>query len=132
MPYRGPLPHRLVTRINAGVNALRASPRWGERVGRHLTEITYVGRRSGRTISTPIGYRRAGDVVTIRVMLPEAKTWWRNFLGEGWPMSLRLDGMDRSGHAVARRDARGRVSLTARLDPVGSPRAEDETADTER
>ncbi|APU17136.1 putative DUF385 family protein [Actinoalloteichus sp. GBA129-24] len=118
MPYRGPLPRTLVDRVNKGVNALRASPRWGRLAGRYLTEVTYVGRRSGRTISTPVGYRRRGDVVTIPVMIPESKKWWRNFVDEGQPMSLRLDGVDRTGHAVARRDARGRVALTVHLDAV--------------
>lgn len=85
-------------------------------VSRHLTIVTYTGRRSGRTFSTPVGYRRAGDTVTIGVRLPDAKKWWRNFTGEGGPISLELDGVDRTGHAVARRDERGRVSITVRLD----------------
>jgi hypothetical protein len=85
-------------------------------VRRHLTQVTYTGRRSGRTFSTPVGYRRAGDVVTIGVRLPEAKSWWRNFTGDGAPLSLELDETNRSGHAVARRDAKGRVTVTVRLD----------------
>jgi hypothetical protein len=85
-------------------------------VSRHLTIVTYTGRRSGRTFSTPVGYRRAGDTVTIGVRLPDAKKWWRNFTGEGGPISLELNGVDRTGHAVARRDERGRVSITVRLD----------------
>jgi hypothetical protein len=30
--------------------------------------------------------------VTIGVRFPDAKTWWRNFLGDGAPISLDLDG----------------------------------------
>jgi hypothetical protein len=64
-----------------------------------------------------VSYRRTGDEVTIGVALADAKSWWRNFLGDGGPISLRLDRTDRSGHAVARRDDRGRVTVAVRLDP---------------
>ncbi|MEU6150176.1 hypothetical protein ABZ816_09280 [Actinosynnema sp. NPDC047251] len=107
---------RAVGGVNAGVEALRVSPRWGRYVGRHITSVTYVGRRSGRTFSTPVGYRRTGDVVVIGVRLPDAKTWWRNFTGDGGPLSLVLDGRDRTGHGVARRDPKGRVTISVRLD----------------
>ncbi|MGW3993597.1 hypothetical protein ACWEF6_08925 [Amycolatopsis sp. NPDC004772] len=116
MGYRGPLPKNAVERVNTCVGALRTSPRWGSLVRRHLTQVTYTGRRSGRTFSTPVGYRRAGDVVTIGVRLPDAKSWWRNFTGDGAPLTLDLDDTTRTGHAVARRDPRGRVTVTVRLD----------------
>lgn len=116
MTYRGPLPERTVRRVNACVGALRMSPRWGPLVSRQLTIITYTGRRSGRTFSTPVGYRRADGIVTIGVRLPDAKKWWHNFTGEGGPISLHLDGTDQAGHAVARRDDKGRVTVTVRLD----------------
>ncbi|WP_106194583.1 hypothetical protein [Umezawaea tangerina] len=109
-------PRRFVNGFNGRVVALRSSPRFGRAVSRYLTVVTYTGRRSGRVFSTPVGYRRVGDVVTIGVQFPDAKKWWRNFLGEGGPISLELDGVERGGHAVARRDERGRVSLTVRLD----------------
>lgn len=48
-------------------------------------------------------------------LILRAKTWWRNFLGEGAPMTIRLDGRDRTGHAVARRDEKGRVAVGLRL-----------------
>jgi len=104
--------------FNAGVMALTKAPWIGARVGRAITEITYVGRRSGRTISTPVGFRRSGDEITIAVAMPDQKAWWRNFLGAGAPISLQLDGAKRSGHAVARRDDKGRVSVSVRLNEV--------------
>lgn len=112
------LPQRLVSRVNGCVGALRVSPRWGHLVSRHITVVTYTGRRSGRTFSTPVGYRRTTDTITIGVRLPDAKSWWRNFTGEGGPLSLNLDGADHSGHAIAHRDEKGRVTITVRLDPV--------------
>ena len=40
--------------------------------------------------------------------MPDAKNWWRNFLGDGGPITLLdLDGRDRTGHAVANSDDRG-------------------------
>lgn len=107
---------RVVGFFNAGVEALATSPRFGPLVGRSITTVTYVGRRSGRTFSTPVSYRRAGAEVVIRVYLPEVKNWWRNFLGGGGPLSLRLDGVERAGHAVAERDGRYRATVTVRLD----------------
>jgi len=94
---------------------LRSSPRWGGLVSQRLTVVTYTGRRSGRTFSIPVAYRRSGDIVTIGVQFPDAKAWWRNFVGEGGPVSLHLDGADRPGHAIARRDDKGRLSLTVHL-----------------
>jgi hypothetical protein len=104
--------------MNAGVVALSKAPWIGPRVSRVITEITYVGRKSGRTITTPVGYVRSGDEVTIGVSMPDQKSWWRNFLGDGGPISIRLDGVERSGHAVTRRDEKGGVSVRIRLDPA--------------
>ena len=91
------------------------APIVGSFVRRGMINIRYVGRRSGKTIQTPVGYRRSGDTIVINVMLPDNKTWWRNFLGEGGPVTLTLDGSERAGHAVAERDSNGRVTVRIRL-----------------
>jgi len=93
----------------------RSSPRFGRLVSRYLTVVTYTGRRSGRVFSTPVGYRRNGEVVTIEVMFPGVKNWWRNFLGEGGPISLELDGVSRDGHAVSRRVSARRAQVRVQL-----------------
>jgi len=49
--------------------------------------------------------------------MPDAKTWWRNFLGAGDSMTLTLNGSERPGHAVASRDGNGAVSVRVRLTP---------------
>jgi F420H(2)-dependent quinone reductase len=100
-----------VDRFNACFASFQSSPRWQRR----FTIITYTGRRSGRTFVTPVAYKRAGNTVTIGVQAPGAKNWWRNFL-DGGPIMLQLDGVHRTGHAVSRRDDRGRVTVTVRLD----------------
>jgi len=101
--------------VNAWMGRLRDSPRWGRLVSRWIAVVTYTGRRSGNTFSLPVGYQRNGDTVVIRVLVPDAKKWWRNFLGEGAPLTLNIGGTDHSGHAVSSRDARGRVRVTVVL-----------------
>lgn len=101
--------------VNAPVAALAASPRFGGLVNRNIALLSYTGRQSGRNFTIPVSYRRTGDRVIIGVGMPEAKTWWRNFLGDGGPLSLRLDGTEHAGHAVAERDEKGRVTVSVRL-----------------
>jgi hypothetical protein len=101
--------------LNAPVAAIAASPRLGARLRRNVTVITYTGRRSGRMFNIPVAYRRHGDEIEVAANLPDAKTWWRNFVGEGGPVTVTLDGAERAGHAVAHRDADGRVTVRIRL-----------------
>ncbi|WP_306364092.1 hypothetical protein [Nocardia sp. CC227C] len=107
---------RLVGGVNGAVVALLRMPVVGSVLGRGFTEITYVGRRSGKTFSTPVNYWRSGDVLKIGVAMPDRKSWWRNFQDEGGPITMRLAGEDRTGRAKARRDERGRVTVEVRLD----------------
>lgn len=107
----------LVRMVNTGASALLKNRWTGRWVGKGLTTVSYVGQRSGRTFSTPVAYRRDGDQVTIMVDLPDTKNWWRNFTGEGGPVTLRLDGTDRTGHAVARRTGIVWATVTVTLDP---------------
>ncbi|WP_179472116.1 hypothetical protein [Mycolicibacterium vinylchloridicum] len=102
--------------VNRSATALITSPRWGRIVGLGLTTIRYTGRRSGRIVELPVGYRRKGEDILIGVAMPDGKKWWRNFTGEGGPLTILLGGIERPGHAVATRDARGRVTVTVRLD----------------
>jgi len=105
-----------VPMVNKMATALLDTPVLGRIVGRGLVKLRYVGRRSGRTVQLPVGYRRSGNDVVIGVAAPEAKTWWRNFLDDGGPIELLgLDGRDRIAHAVARRDEQARVSVTVAL-----------------
>lgn len=109
------LPKRMVGWFNGGVVRLRSSPRWGRMIRNRLTVITYTGRRSGRTFSTPVSYRRVANTVLIGVQFPDAKTWWRNFEADGGPITLDLDGTSHTGHATARRHSRNRVNVTVEL-----------------
>jgi F420H(2)-dependent quinone reductase len=103
--------------VNDAAVILINAPLVGRLIGRGLVVIRYVGRRSGTTFEIPVGYRRSGSSFVIGVSAPKAKNWWRNFLGEGAPITfVNFGGKDRNGHAVAKRDGRGRVSVTVRLD----------------
>jgi hypothetical protein len=94
---------RLVMRaaplLNTPGAAMATSRRFGRMVSRrNIAIITYTGRRSGRSFSIPVAYRRDGDDLEIAANMPDAKSWWRNFLGDGAPLTVRLDGFERPGH----------------------------------
>ena|SRR5690349_14593578 len=113
---RGIFGSPLVGMFNSGMARLINAPIVGPLVRRSTVVVRYEGKRSGKTFQTPLSYRRNGDAVVIRVMAPESKTWWRNFSGEGGRLTLvNFDGRDRTGHAVARRDDHGRVTVTVDL-----------------
>jgi hypothetical protein len=83
-----------------------------------LALITVTGRRSGRRFTFPVGYRRAGDQVTIGVQWPENKVWWRNLRG-GAPVTLRWGSEQRTGRAEVRGDERTGVTVEVQLDAPG-------------
>lgn len=113
---RGMFDSSVVRFINSGVARLIDAPLVGALVRRSMVVIRYSGRRSGKTFQTPVNYQRRGGEVVIRVMTPDSKTWWRNFVGEGAPLTLtNFAGADRTGHAVAHRDERGRVTVSVSL-----------------
>ena len=103
--------------FNAVVDALLRSPRLRGLVQGRMTVLTYTGRRSGREVRLPVGYERGGpERVLVRVGLPDRKTWWRNFTGDGHPVTVLLDGRERVGHGVVVREA-GRVTVDVTLEP---------------
>jgi len=86
-------------------------------LSRQLLLITVTGRRSGRRHTLPVGYHCSGQQLTIPVMWPQRKLWWRN-LRDGAPVEVRLRGADRTGHARAKVDERGGVVVEVALDPA--------------
>ncbi|KIU14248.1 hypothetical protein [Mycolicibacterium llatzerense] len=110
--FDNPVAHAL----NKAAVGLTTVPVLGGIVSRNLVEIRYTGRKSGRSFQTPVNYRLSGDDVVISVMAPDAKSWWRNFLGDGGPITLlNFRGTDRAGHAIATRDDKGRVTVRVAL-----------------
>ncbi len=65
-------------------------------VSRGILLVTFTGRKTGRTYSTPINYRQDGPL--IQLISHRGRAWWRNFEG-GAPVTLRLRGQDRQATA---------------------------------
>ena len=114
---RGLLFRRVSSAVNKAMLPLvRSGP--GRRLfGGSIAVVTYTGRKSGREVTFPVNYRRdkASEEIVIGVMAPDAKTWWRNFTGDGAPIRLRIGSDERTGHARAVRSDSGvsvRVNLT--------------------
>jgi hypothetical protein len=107
------------TKTNVAVNKLvkpwLESPRFAGLISSRMALVSYEGRRSGKTFSLPVAYSRKGDEVSITVALPDHKSWWRNFEGAGGPIRLQLKGVQHEGHAIATKDAKGRVSVKVAL-----------------
>ena len=58
-----------------------------------LIDITYTGRRSGQTFSFPVTYARHDEKTLVAVVgQPEAKTYWRNFVGQPGTVEMFLRG----------------------------------------
>jgi hypothetical protein len=102
--------------VNHAVLPVASSPRLNRMTGGRMTVVHYTGRRSGRNVSLPVAYRSERERLVIDVALPDKKTWWRNFTGEGAPLTVRLDGVDRFGRGVAVRQG-GRVRIEVVLSP---------------
>lgn len=102
--------------VNRVVLPVASSPRLNRMTGGRMTVVRYTGRRSGRAVSLPVAYRSEHERIVVDVALPDEKTWWRNFTGDGAPLTVRLDGVDRLGRGVAVRDG-GRVRIEVDLSP---------------
>ncbi|MFT3662660.1 MAG: nitroreductase/quinone reductase family protein [Gordonia sp. (in: high G+C Gram-positive bacteria)] len=110
---------------NKVVAPLLQAPVVGALLGRSMAELTYTGRRSGKTYHLVVNYKRkADDEIVVGVALPDKKTWWRNFYPDPGPILVRLDGVDRPGTAVAKRSEKG-TGVRIVLQPLGLTDAAD-------
>jgi deazaflavin-dependent oxidoreductase (nitroreductase family) len=105
-------------------------------VSKSVMLITFTGRKSGRTYTTPVSYSQDGDQVTIFTHT----TWWKN-LRSGAPVTLCIRGRDLQGLAepVAEDEQAVAAGLATHLrkvpsdaryyavtfDDYGNPRAEE-------
>ena len=106
-------------------------------LGNSFAVIAVRGRRSGKTIRTPVNVAREGDTLT--VISKRERTWWRN-LRSGQSARLRLSGRnlqvrgevvenaERVGEALARyfvvRPGYAKY-FNVRLQPDGTPATDD-------
>ncbi len=63
--------------------------------------ITFKGRKSGKEYSTPVGYLRDGNTLTI--LTKRFREWWHNFEHSA-PVTVMLAGEKRKGTATALTD----------------------------
>lgn len=63
-------------------------------ISNYLTLITFTGRKSGKTYTTPVSYYQKDGLICIFTHA----NWWKNLQG-GAPVTLRLRGKDVQGTA---------------------------------
>ena len=83
----------LTAALNTGMKAILRSPLHGL-ASKTVLLITFTGRKSGKTYTTPVSYSTQGDFIV--VVTPS--NWWKNLVG-GAPVTLRLRGRDCQGRA---------------------------------
>jgi hypothetical protein len=86
-------------------------------VSGRLTLITVTGRRTGLEHTLPVAYKQEGERLTIPVMWPDRKLWWRN-LRDGAPVRLWHQGVERTGQGRVLGDEHSDVSVEVLLDPA--------------
>lgn len=82
---------------NSFIKFILRSPLHGLLSGKTML-ITVTGRKTGRTITTPVNFAR--DNGALLVISKRDRKWWRNLRG-GAPVCLRLHGQDVTGYAEA-------------------------------
>jgi len=97
------LPMSMIRLLNPLVRWLLRSPLHGL-MSKETLLITFTGRKSGRSYTTPVSYVRDGDLVRLFTPFP----WWRNLVTHP-DVTVVLDGAERRGTAQIERDDRPRV-----------------------
>lgn len=80
---------------NPIITALLRSPIHGVVSGMYLL-ITFTGKRTGQTYTTPVQYKQFGQ--TLKFVTRRSRRWWKN-LRDGAAVKVRLRGHDRPGVA---------------------------------
>lgn len=84
--------------LNSLMKVLLQTPGLQRVVGRSVALITFQGRRTGRSYTTPVSYRRADSSVII--LSRASRLWWRN-LADNPEVGLRMAGRTHTGVAHA-------------------------------
>ena len=121
--------------VNRAMKFILASPVHGV-VSKTVLLISFTGRKSGKTYTTPVSYSQNDGQVTIF----SHAGWWKN-LRNGAPVTLRLRGQEVQGLAEPVAEDKGAVAvgLAAHLrkvpndaryyavtfDEAGNPKAEE-------
>jgi deazaflavin-dependent oxidoreductase (nitroreductase family) len=102
--------------VNSAMKFVLRSPMHGM-VSKSILLITFTGRKSGKTYTTPVSYSQSDDQVTIFTHAD----WWKN-LRSGASVTLRIQGRELQGLAepVARDKQAVAAGLMAHLRKVPS------------
>lgn len=102
--------------VNRAMKLVLRSPVHGM-VSKTILLITFTGRKSGKTYTTPVSYSQNGD----QVYIFSHADWWKN-LRSGAPVSLRIQGRELQGLAEAVAEDKSAVAtgLAAHLRKVPS------------
>jgi deazaflavin-dependent oxidoreductase (nitroreductase family) len=88
-------PKALFKVVNVIMKRVLRSPK--AKIGDQILLLTFTGRKSGKSYTTPIGYRKLDDRTLV---LFTDSPWYKNLLG-GAPVKVLLKGQERTGWAVA-------------------------------
>ncbi|MCF8602795.1 nitroreductase family deazaflavin-dependent oxidoreductase [Gordonia sp. HY442] len=109
---------RVARVVNTAVTPLLSAPVVGPLLGKSMTQISYTGRKSGKRFTLPVAFRRQADgTILVGVAAASQKTWWRNFQPGPTPITIDLDGVERTGTGVAKVGTKG-TSVVVTLDDV--------------
>jgi deazaflavin-dependent oxidoreductase (nitroreductase family) len=102
--------------VNSAMKFVLRSPVHGM-VSKTGLLITFAGRKSGKTYTTPVSYSQSGDQVYIFTHA----NWWKNLRSEA-PVTLRMRGRELQGlpESVARDKQAVAAGLAAHLRKVPS------------
>lgn len=70
-----------------------------------LTLLTFIGRKSGKTFTTPLGFTRQGNTIALFT----DHGWWKN-LRENPSVTLRLQGKKVKGNAEVIHDDKEKIA----------------------
>jgi deazaflavin-dependent oxidoreductase (nitroreductase family) len=100
--------------VNRAMKLILRSPVHGM-VSKTVMLITFAGRKSGKTYSTPVSYSQDGDQVYVFTH----GEWWKNLRG-GAPVTLRIQGRELQGlpETIAEDKQAVAAALTAHLRKV--------------
>jgi len=79
--------------VNHAMKLILCSPVHGM-ISKNIMQITFTGRKSGKTYTTPVSYSQQGN----QVFVFSHATWWKNLRG-GATVTLRIRGQDFQGLA---------------------------------
>ena len=90
--------------VNSAMKFVLRSPAHGM-VSKTVLLISFTGRKSGKTYSTPVDYSQDGDQVTVFTH----SGWWKNLRG-GAPVTLCIRGRELQGLAEPVSEDKGSVA----------------------